>query len=417
MTNISLPKITVFEYSKQWKRLLYICGTVFIIFFLACIAWSIFGNQQQDFYVFLIIGFLFFLLGFFSILVARKTRISLLESSIIQDGILWKKEIFYTDITGFTLANTNYTLDYHLKTNTTKVHIYSAFENSNILIQWMSDSFVDLDKKEEDEMDKMISSGDKDILLNLPKKEKIVQIIWTYIPWWLLIGFFFSKNPILNEYLLIVAFFYPIISLFLAKYWLWNRTPYFTTEIGRSKSSKNGAHPLMMAIFWMPLLIGLALIFRSYESIVSFWLHELKIISTTTILYSLFIYKFFPEIFWNKKTFSVMMEKIIWMIFAFFIIWGFLIHFNSSLDKNNSIENKASSVIEKDISESSKWWKTYNLTISDWKNPGNTKNLTVDSKLYEETSVGNDVEIQIYPWRFGIKWFKSIIYTNTSSSQ
>lgn len=416
MREFFLPKITVFEYSKQWKISLYVASIIFTIFFLGCILWAIFSNQQQDSYIFLFIGSPFLLLAILSILSARKTKISLFESSIVQDGIFWRKEIFYADIIGFTLANTNYTLDYHLKTDKTKIHIYSAFKDSDLLIQWMQDNFIDLDKQEENKMKEILSrdieTWTEKFLEDLPNIEKIVKIIWTYIPWLITAFFFFSNNFPFHDYLLVAVFFYPLISLFTAKYLLWKKTTYFTTGINRAKYWKNGAHSLMMGVFWMPILIGMILCFRIYESIVWFWFYELKVTFSLTLLYWVVIYKFFPEIFGHKKTISSVFEKIIWMIFTFFIIWGFLLYFNVSLDRSNSIESKTSLVIDKDISESSKWETTYSLSIQDWLDSKKTRNINVDKQLYGQTEIGNDVEIQIYPWKFGIRWFKSIIYTN-----
>lgn len=415
MNQIQLPKITDFRISKSWRIFLYGGSILFLWAAIWCFFWAFLWSKKNDYIIFGVLGILFLFFWILCFLSAKRSRINIRDLSIIEQGIFWSKELFYSDIIWFSLANTAYTLDVHLKTKSDKIHIYSMFDHADILFSWMQENFKNLDAEEDKKMESLIldASSDKATnIRNIANKEKIVKIIWTHIPYALLLFFFFGRQYIYEyeKYFIFFISCYPLFTLFVAKYYLGNKTGYFTENIWRSQHSRKGTHPLLAGVFILPFIFGLMLLYQNYTAVVSFKYYEFRTLFVVFILYASVLYKFFPELLGKEKTWSKLWEKILWVIFLFFMIWGFLLYFNINSDTNWPLENRTSTVLNKNTYTSDKWSVTYNILIQDWINADTNREIHVDQNLYEQTNIGDNVEVQIYSWKFGIRWFKTIIY-------
>ncbi|MBF4506201.1 hypothetical protein IRZ83_05920 [Flavobacterium sp. JLP] len=404
----------VYRISKTWRIIIYsICSFtslfygIFGIILLLPAELAPFQNNEEPLVNNLLAVLFLFVVPCMVFLIFKtyKTRIVITQDSFQLIGVFKKKELKFKDIKGFEVStnpklNLQKFLGVESKTKGEKAIVVSnLFEKFDEIRSQLSFKVADLNAEKIKVIEEKITQEKNEILKNtnfgftieeredkLKKAQlfaKLLNGVTAVVIAWL----FFYPRP--YKYLVITCVCLPLIGLLTVK---------LSKGLIKVDAEKESVYPT--AVF--PLMFpGMILFLRG---IIDFSIDDYSNIWLPAILISVI---FVGVIIALSKKKTVKKAKDYFEIVSY-VVFGFIYGYSTVVATNCVFDNSkpeifASEVLSKSISGGSKG-KFYNLNLSSWGKNKEAKKITVESDLYNNVQVGDEVSVYRFKGRFDIPW-------------
>lgn len=307
---------------------------------------------------------------------ALKRKIIIYNDSILCINLFSRKEINITDIKGCRIDQKFITLEFN-SGDKMIIRSYSDLRDSSELVNWIKDSFKDLDaidlKHDEEQVLQDTSLGytveDRERKL---KKAKQIALAYNIVGCAVFGLVFLGRGyPIV-----IMGLFYPLLGIVV-----------MASGKGLIKfagNSKRSVTPFLFLGIMIPVIIMLIVVISDYQVFQynSLWL---PIIVTTAIIFAAV---YFTGL--NRSITGVTTQVIAMVVLSAIYAFGGIISINCTFDKSTPVIYKAK-VLDHRI-ESGKH-TSYLLTLSEWGPMHQQKEEDVGRNLYNNISVGDTIKI------------------------
>ena len=353
--------------------------------------------------VLFIIMILIMLLSVFSI---KKRKVIITDKSIISISLFFRRELNLIDIKGFKdivmpqPSLVNYIGIVPKESSKKKeIVISNLIEKTDDLKSYLNSSIADLDLKKIQDAQEKYQNEEKEILTNTNygftieeredklKKARLFAKLLNGVTAVVIAWLFFYPRP--YKYLVIVCVCLPLIGLLTVK---------LSKGLIKVDAEKESAYPTVVFPLMFP---GIILFLRG---IIDFSIEDYSHIWLPAILISL-IFVAFTIVVSKKKTIKKAkdyFEIISYVLFGFIYGYSTVVVTNCVFD-NSKPEIFASEVLSKTISGGRKG-TFYDLNLSPWGKNTEANKITVDSNLYNNVEVGDEVSVYRFEGRFDIPW-------------
>jgi hypothetical protein len=382
-----------FRTTKGWRIFVYIISPLLIALFIF-VGTLVFRLEPFSWLAALILipvslgGVILFTYGIGEVM---KGKFIIDKDSLSQKSLFWTKTLSFTEIKGYRTVN-NYTNIFPTDSNKKAIQVSTYLEQSDQIVNWISNNFIELDSHEAIEEEQQILKNDEFGIslqareFKLNEARKIAKYI-NYTGGLTCVWLWFYPRPYLLS--LSVGMIIPALAFI---------SLYAYRGLIRFDEKKNSAHPSIIYGFVLPsagLLIRAVMDYEILEfkslwiavSISTITLTLLFIIGTREIKFKTFIDYF--------TTFSL---AAIILCYSF----GAYVISNCLLDKSEA-EIFKSEVTDKEISSGKS--TSYYLTLKPWGPRTETERVSVTKDEYEATVKGDTVDIYLRRGLLKTPWF------------
>lgn len=357
-----------------------------IIIFIASMFF--FNLQKQKNLFFLIIPLCLLMLSILIIVNIIKKRLVINKKDILCINLFSTKQLNLSSIKGYRLSDKTIKIE-PISENDSIISIknYKTFENSENISEWITQNLKDLDAQDlEIEKQKFL----KDTSFGISESEKLekLEITKKIANSYNIIGGLLAFLSLLTteNFSYIIQFAIPIIGIILI---------YCFDLIKLISNPKKSIYSSILIGFILPCVYLLLRSFKfhilSHDNI---WLPIGIIFS---IMFSLLYFKGI-----NKSIKSVNGQVIGMLIISFLYGFGSAMIINCVFDKSKETIYNAK-VIDQHISRGKN--TSYYLKLSTWGPQKKIKNETVSKKMYDQTNIGDTVNVKYKQGFLNTPWF------------
>ncbi len=329
---------------------------------------------------------------FIGLIDSLKARFVIDHDNVFSEDFFSKRQLMLHEIKGYRILDKLIIIESNDE-NKNEITINKHYSNTDEIMEWLSKNFQDLDIiQNNDELDIILNNDSygmtieqREEKLNLAKK--ISRFLnWTGI----IIGIWTFFWPTLYEYMIIISIGYPLLCLFVIKYF---------KGLIKFDGKNNSANP---SLFYAIISSIAGMCLRA--------LYEFKIFDYTklwepTILITLtyvlvLIYR--SNEFEFKKAIHFF-ELLITTVIIFCYSIGAVITINCYYDRSNHEHFKAV-VLDKETSSGR--IKTYNVKLSAWGPQNEVDFVSISKNLFNNLYPNDTVQIYLKRGHFEIPWFK-----------
>jgi hypothetical protein len=327
----------------------------------------------------------------FGVIDTYKGRLIIKEDKIIAVSSLSNTELTLDEIKGFTV-NEQYIFVEPTDSKKKKIKISKYTGGYNEILDWLSESYPDLNQKNAIEEEQDILSDEtlgwtREVReVKLSKARQTAKVInwaagitaaWTFL------------YPTPYQYSILTAIIIPIVALMVVK---------SSNGLIRIDEKKGSAYPSVIYAFIYPSL-GVML-----RAILDYNIFDYSNVWLTTALITLaFLFVLLmkqQEITFKTKVDYVTVSSLALFLFAY--SFGTLVHINCYYD-NSEQENFKAKVLDKRISSGKS--TSYYLELSTWGEQKEADEVSIDKGLYKRIQVGDEVNIYLRSGKLEIPWF------------
>jgi hypothetical protein len=392
--NIGPDSGKIYRLSKGYRILLTTILLPMVPFFIYfTIAWFP-TTATDDFWVGLFIWALFPVLavaGFYYLIWVHKWMAVVLPDSIQIFDVIKCKQIYFSDILGIRILNTQYASTMEFVTTLARpkyIRVWLGLDEADSFYRWAKSSFVDLGdidrQKTQREVERFLQDderGTKDEKLEKLKKAKTfawgMYVISFIVGVWVIFETIFSL-PLGNTSTLITIFLIMAVTLSMRHY-------------SGIISLAEEYFPLFPVTTPLMILLPAVLVLRAFL--------EIRILDWQSVILPLLAISFimFAVLFWCdvgvRKHKSVMFVA---AVIAIMVGFGVTITQNEALDKSQPVVHQ--SVVREIL-------PARQLAVSPW-GPFDDRNVVnVSGGVYRQVRPSTIVNIYVYSGAFGIPWY------------
>ena len=329
---------------------------------------------------------------FIGLIDSLKARFVIDHDNVFSEDFFSKRQLMLHEIKGYRILDKLIIIESNDE-NKNEITINKHYSNTDEIIEWLSKNFQDLDIiQNNDELDIILNNDSYGITieqreekLNLAKKTARI-LNWTGV----IIGIWTFFWPTFSEYTIIISIGYPLICLFVLKYF---------EGLIKFDDKNNSPYP---SIIWAIIssITGICLRAANDFNIFDYTnLWEPTILITLSYV-SVLIYR--SNEFEFKKAIHFF-ELLITTVIIFCYSIGAVITINCYYDRSNHEHFKAV-VLDKETSSGR--IKTYNVKLSAWGPQNEVDFVSISKNLFNNLYPNDTVQIYLKRGHFEIPWFK-----------
>lgn len=385
-----------YKIAKGWGIFVLIFSPLIIIGFAYLLTMPF---QNGDFtpnasWILIPISLAMIIVALIAILDVFKSRLIIEENKIIYISTFYARELHHDDIKGFTV-NENYTFVQPKDKYNKRIKISKYFGGYDEINQWLVEHYTDLDLQAEQEEEKQIFENEDYGLTEDARLEKLTKAknrasVMNWVGGIAAVWGFFFPTP--YQWCMIVLMIIPLVAIAVAK---------FSNGLIRLDDHKGSLYPSVLNAILFP---SLALALRA---LIDFEVFDHKNVwplmgglTALLLFYLLFKQKELELKKSNTKSIvSIVGISLLLLAYSF----GFIIHVNCYYD-NSEGEFYSATVLDKRITSGKSTTRYLELTA--WGPQQEVDEVDVDKTTYNNTEIGDTVDIYYSKGKLNIPWFQ-----------